>query len=124
MKVFKIIDSLIQVGIIFLFLVLLKTESLNFSVMSTYLLLGPYQAFSQFLHFMFSKKSKNRIIYTIGVFTFVFGLLVFLSLLHYWESQTYLLESIGSVLFYVSTTSLAIFYFYISFSETYEEIGK
>jgi hypothetical protein len=76
------------------------------------------------MHFLFSKKSKLRTIYTIGVFAFGFGLLIYLSILDYWKSQAYLIELIGEILFYSSTSFLALLYLYISLIETDKTVFK
>lgn len=124
MKALKIIDSLIQMGFIITILLMLKSETLTSTLLITYLYLGPYQVLSQFLHYLFYKRTKLRKIYAVGVLVFFLGVFLFSALSKFTELDADIQESLGTVSFFLSTTLLAMFYMYISFSETYKEIRK
>lgn len=124
MKALKIIDSLLQIGFIVIVLILLKSEPLKSSLLITYLYLGPYQLFSQFIHFIIKNKSRLRKNYVVGVIVFFLGLFLSSTIVKLIGLTGYIVETLGTVSFFLSTTLLAVFYIYITFAETYEEIGK
>lgn len=113
MRILRIISLFIQVIFIVVFLVTVGDE-FAFSVLLLYLFLGPAQLLSHFVFLILGQNSPLRKIYTKGVIVFFIG--TFLYYLFLVGRGLYALE----ILFWLSTTLLALFYLYISITEVIE----
>ena len=122
MKNLKIIDSIIQIGLI-LYLVI-ETNYIRNVIFFICIFLGLYQIFSQFICYNWYKKTKPRKIYNILLLTYVSGAFIMNLLLELYQAHFPFLIKNFEFIFLSCTIPIITFYLYISFTETYKEIVK
>lgn len=122
MKNLKIIDSIIQIGLI-LYLVI-ETNYIRNVIFFICIFLGLYQIFSQFIFYNWYKKTKPRKIYNILLLTYGLGAFIMNLLLELYQAHFPFLIKNFEFIFLSCTIPIITFYLYISFTETYKEIVK
>jgi hypothetical protein len=122
MKTLKVIDSIIQIGLVLYLLI--ETNYIRNAIFFICIFLGLYQIFSQFIFYNWYKKTKPRKKYNILLLTYGLGAFIMNLLLDLYQAHFPFLIKNFEFIFLSCTIPIITFYLYISFTETYKEIVK